>query len=353
MRLSRTSAVTKAPSRAVDRIKRIGLLADQRFGGVCMNAGIAPARQTRAQHRHELRTLTYACLEQANGGIVRDINHYGIGLQVVAAVRPKQQLRVRFELARPRLRVETRGEVTWATRSGQCGIRFLDLPPKMARQIDEWIFGNLLEGASLHSEDSMFAGSSPLAGSSAGGSAFAGSPFAGSSVARSSVARSSSALSSIAKSSLAHSSPVVRDVKEANDYDGLLVSSTPVHVIELPMRPDPLEPPDARTGVAAVLPASSEFDWLSQPLSGRGLIWTINTLVVVAALLLFVVVFLTVIGEPPQRPFALATAAALFVAALYWGFFRLFGGTSPGERLARMAGWEFSEANDEEDARFR
>jgi hypothetical protein len=312
-----------------------------------MNAGIAPARQTRAQHRHELRTLTYACLEQANGGIVRDINHYGIGLQVVAAVRPKQQLRVRFELSRPRLRVETRGEVTWATRSGQCGIRFLDLSPKMARQIDEWIFGNLVEGASLHSEDSMFAGSS-LAGSSAGASAFAGSPFAGSSV-----ARSSSALSLIAKSSLVHSSPLVRDVKEANDYDGLLVSSAPVHVIELPMRPDPLEPPDARSGVAAVLPASAGFDWLSQPLSGRGLIWTINTLVVVAALLLFVVVFLTVIGEPPQRPLALATASALFVAALYWGFFRLFGGTSPGERLARMAGWEFSEANDEEDARFR
>ena len=73
----------------------------------------------------DLRTL-----DQANGGIVRNISHEGIGLQAVAALRPQQQLRVRFELRHPRLRVETRGEVTWATRSGQCGIRFLELSPK-------------------------------------------------------------------------------------------------------------------------------------------------------------------------------------------------------------------------------
>jgi hypothetical protein len=409
---TRTMLVTKTVSSADVKIER--LLSEPssqltRDLVVCMNAGIAPARQTRSQHRHQLRTLTYACLEQANGGIVRDINHYGIGLQVVAAVRPQQQLRVRFELSRPRLRVETRGEVTWATRSGQCGIRFLDLPQKIARQIDEWILGNLLEGAALHSEGSMFAAAS-LAGSSSGDSEFARtslarSSLARSSFARSSFARSSSALSSIAKSSVllsspaAFSSPVVEDVKEADDYDGLVVSSTPVRVIELPTRPDPLEPPGARNaGVSgerlalsarplpdAVLPeaalsepvlsgaavskpalsepalptfagfehASSTLDWLSQPLTGRSLIWTINTLVVVAALLLFVVVFLSITGEPPQWPLAMTGGGAIFVAGLYWGFFRVFGGASPGARLARMAGWEPDEKEGEEDTRFR
>src|SRR5947209_10748781 len=110
------------------------------------------AQEARTQYRHDLRTLTYVTLDQGNGGIIRNLTHDGIGVQVVAGVRPQQQLRVRFELRYPRVRVETHGEVTWATPSGQCGIRFLDMPPKTTRQINEWIFGNLLEGATLHPE---------------------------------------------------------------------------------------------------------------------------------------------------------------------------------------------------------
>jgi hypothetical protein len=105
---------------------------------------------------------------------------------------------------------------------------------------------------------------------------------------------------------------------------------------------------NAATGAAAL----SEFDWLFQPLSGRGLIWTINMLVIVAALLLFALVFLSITGEPPQWPLTTAGAAAIFVAALYWGFFRLFGRVSPGVRLARMAGWDLEE-EDATDSRFR
>ena len=80
-----------------------------------MDAGLSPARQVRTRHRHELRTLTYVTLDQANGGIVRNLSDRGIGVQVVAAVRPRQQLRVRFELRYPRLQIETRAEVIWAT----------------------------------------------------------------------------------------------------------------------------------------------------------------------------------------------------------------------------------------------
>jgi hypothetical protein len=121
-----------------------------------------------------------------------------------------------------------------------------------------------------------------------------------------------------------------------------------VNVIPLPMRPDPLE-----LAHAEIAPhASTGFDWLSQPLSGRGLIWTINTLVIVAALLLFAVVFLSITGEPPRWPLTTAGATAIFVGALYWGFFRLFGGASPGERLARMAGWDV-ENEEAKDTRFR
>src|SRR6202166_4676281 len=272
-----------------------------------MDAGIAPPRQARAQHRYELRTLTYVTVDQANGGIVRDISYRGIKVQMVAAVRAQQQLRVRFELSQPRVRVESRGEVTWATRSGQCGIRFLDLPPAVARQINEWIFGNLLEEASRHTEqDSIFARSALRS--------LAGYPA----------------------------------LEACDQDDGLMVSAAPVAVIQLPVSPESLE--SARADSIETAPV--ELDWLFQPLSGRRLIWTINTLVVVAALLLFTLVFLWITGEPPRWPLATSGGAAICVAALYWGFFRIFGGASPGARLARMVGWGLEE-DDAIDARFR
>jgi PilZ domain len=246
-------------------------------------------RPARAKHRHELRTLTYVMLDQANGGVVRNLNHEGIGMQAVAAVRLRQQLRVRFELRDPRLRVEADGEVTWVAGSGECGIRFIDLSPRTTRQINEWIFGDLLAGAALHSEA-------------------AGPMFAASTV-------------------------------ESADRmgDGLMVSTGSREVIELP---------------AVVRDTSVHLDWLSQPLSGKSLIWTINTLAVFAALLLFALIFLTVAGEAPQWPLTTACAAAVCVGGLYWGFFQLFGGLSPGARLARMVGAD-DENQDGDDARFR
>jgi PilZ domain len=282
-----------------------------------MDAGLSPARQARAKHRHELRTLTYVTLDEANGGIVRNLSDRGIAVQTVAAVRPRQQLRVSFELNRPRvnhpqpkhprLRVESRGEVMWATPSGQCGISFVDLSPRMTRQINEWIFGDLLEGIALHSERT--------------GSLFAAS---------------SSALA-------------------VSEDDGLMISPSPLKVIELTLRADPLQA-DAHgldADAATALVPLSELDWLSQPLSGHSLIWTINTLVALAALLLFVLVFLSVTREAPRWPLAMMGGAAMFVAALYWGFFQLFGGSSPGARLARLLGSDAEEDVEASDDRFR
>ncbi len=272
-----------------------------------MDVGVALARQTRGQHRHELRTLSYASVEQANGGIVRNLSHSGIGLQVVAAVRPQQQVRVRFELNHPRLRVETLGEVSWSTRSGQCGIHFVELAPKTARQIDEWILGNMLEGACAHSERAGFL--------------------------------------------FPRTASLLQSAEEGDD--GLMTSATPIRVIEVPRWVDPLQPAHAGATALRNAPATvTGFDWLSQPLTGRGLIWTINTLVIMAAMLLFAVVFLSISGEPPLWPVATAIGCAIFVGALYWGFFRVFGGTSPGVRLARMAGWDVEE-EEARDTRFR
>jgi hypothetical protein len=308
-------------------------------------------RQARAHHRHELHTLTYVTLDQANGGIVRNLSRDGMGAQVVAAVRPHQQLRVRFELRYPRLRVETRGEVTWATFSGQCGIRFLDLSPRMAQQIDEWIFGNLLDGAALHEGAALHSEENRSIFTEAG---FAKAGFV---EARSGETRRGDPSG---HSSRDHAS---REQAPRED-DGLMISAAPVNVIELPSRAETViahaevalpedEIIDAELAGNKETDAKtpSELDWLSRPLSSRGLAWTVNSLAVTVGVLLFALVFLLVVRELPRWPLALVTGIATFVGASYWGFFKLFGGTSAGVRLARLAGYE--EEEEEVGARFR
>ncbi|HTZ84140.1 MAG TPA: PilZ domain-containing protein [Candidatus Acidoferrales bacterium] len=278
-----------------------------------MDAALFSTRQARAQHRHELRSLTYLTLDDTNGGVVRNLAPGGIGAQILAPVRPRQRLRVRFELKYPRLRVEIQGEVMWATLSGQCGIRFIDLPSQMGRQIGEWIFGDLLEGISLHADpaESMFAAPSVV-----------------------------------------QELPLGEAVRQSEQQDGLLVSAAPVKVIELPSRREPVLPSfQPAEPVAETEPG--RLDWLSQPLSARSLAWAIHTLVVVAGLLLFALVFLSINREATPWPLSIAAGAVIVVAGLYWIFFHLFGGTSLGTRLARLAGYSMEEEQQEKATRFR
>jgi hypothetical protein len=273
---------------------------------------MSPTRYARAHHRQDLHTLTYVTLDEANGGIVRNVNHQGIAVQAVGALRPQQQVRVRFELRHPRLRVEAHGEVMWANPSGQCGIRFLDLPPRLTHQINEWIFGNLLESAPQYSvrPGSMFA-----------------------------------------TSSFAAASP---GLENAGENDGLMVSPPLRKVI-------PLEAPSANVAVQSRHGLDSatdalELDWLSQPLSGRTLAWTIDALIVIASLLLFALIFLSVAHELPRWPLNLEAGfgASVFVAVFYWGFFRAFGGASLGIRLAGVMGSNLKGESESGDAdRFR
>jgi PilZ domain-containing protein len=264
------------------------------------------AKRSRTQHRHQLRTLTYVTLDEGNGGIVRNLSDKGLAVQMVAPLRPGQQVRVRFELRGPRLPVEARGEVSWAHSSGQAGIRFLDLPPKKIRQVNEWIFGDLLE---------MF----PQPPSRSGG-LFEVSPGS---------------------------------VADARLADGLLISPSPPKVIQLD------------TASANAFPAHADqrptdgtldLDWLSRPLSGTALALVIDTLVVFAATLLFFLVFFSVSIELPEWPMnvGLGLATAVFVGAFYWGLFHALAGTTLGASLARLAESDFAgEEEIEKSPRFR
>jgi hypothetical protein len=267
-------------------------------------------RQQRAHYRHELRTLTYVTLDEANGGIIRNLNREGVAVQAVGALRQQQRVRLRFELRFPRVRVEAYGQVTWASSSGQCGIRFVDLPARTRLQIDQWIFSNLLDAIERDTTHphSIF-GASVV------------------SIAREENIRE-------------------QNGREQEEDDGLTMSAQPRPAIRL-------QPSFAQRNEAFPIHPfhdSDEYDqhpcdpsaqpnWLSRPLSGRTLAWMVDTLVVIAALLLFALIFLSIAHELPQWPLALGSAsvAAVFVAAAYRAVFFIFGGKSLGARLARTA----------------
>jgi hypothetical protein len=291
-----------------------------------MQAGPSPAREARFRHRHGVRTLTYVTLDHGNGGILLNLTRNGVAVQSVAAVRMGQQVQVRFDLLAPRVRVNVRGEVVWATSSGRCGIRFVDLPRQTAQQLDEWTLAKLLEGAApLPLPTRSMVPVSQLAAT-----------------------KSETTVAANAKcENLAEDEdeePIQQSAAAAAEpsVDSLIISPGLVHVIDLPTRsgPQPISilPDAADSALPPGLPPepAGQMDWLSQPLSGRGLAWTVDVLVVLAAWLLSVLVFLSVLREIPKWPLSMVFGAAIAVAGLYWGFFRIFAGASLGAKLAQL-----------------
>jgi hypothetical protein len=104
------------------------------------------SQSQRVHYRHPINSLVYVTLEQGNGGIIRNLCEDGAAIQAVAPLQPHQSLRVRFDLLSPKAHVDVHAKVAWANSSGQAGLCFLDLNPGSRRQLNEWIFLNLLRG---------------------------------------------------------------------------------------------------------------------------------------------------------------------------------------------------------------
>jgi PilZ domain len=259
----------------------------------------------RTQYRHEPSMLIYVTLDDGNGGIIRNLSHDGAALQVVGRLRPEQRVRLRFQLKAPRTNVDAHGEVSWTTVSGSCGIRFLDLPTPIRRQIDEWIFSDLLNFLSVVT-------ATP-------GSIFEVSSASG----------------------------------DPNQSDGLILSATQRPAIHLATAVESFGVMHRHEKEAAVETSPSQLRWLTRVLSGRALAWSVDGLAITAGLLLFAVVFLSIAHEVPrwQITLILVLLTVPFFAGAYWSLFALFGATSLGARVAKAAS-PIGEHNESED-RFR
>jgi hypothetical protein len=297
-----------------------------------MQAVSIPPRQARTHYRHELRSLTYVTLDETNGGIIRNLNHEGVAVQAVAPLHPQQRVRLHFDLRSPRVRVETSGQVCWTRSSGQCGIRFVGLSARTGHQINEWIFSNLLDAVARD----------------------AGHPRLISGASTSSASIFGASVVSILGE---------EDVGEENaseEDDGLTLSPRPRPAIRLQpglARPDGVPRLQRHLDEDPTDEANDPYalSWLSQPLSARTLAWLVDSLIVIAGLLLFALIFLSIAHELPPLSVTLGTfsAAAAFIVAAYWGVFAVFGGSSLGARMAQTVSRLQKEEPTEDASRFR
>lgn len=278
---------------------------------------LAPAREhedrrgaehkQRQHFRHALASLAYVRLDHANGGIIRNISQAGVAIQAVGRLHAGQVVHLRFDLLRPKVRVEATGQVAWANEFGQAGIAFLNLPPRPERALKEWLMTDLLAAASelAPSRAPIF---SPVADSLVGdGLTMSAAPTPG--------------------------IPVATLDSAADEGD--------IHVAELTRSPEmPLH-----------------FSWWPTDISPRLFARLVDSLVIVSAVLLFAIVAIESTGVLPT--FWTATSFSVFLtivfAGIYWLLFTRLAGRTVGRQLAQMAADDLAWMRnpEEEDARFR
>ncbi len=123
--------------------------------GTAAQPSMHPRR--RRQPRFPLRSLAYVRLENNNGGIIRDLTESGIALQSVSPLQAGEEVALHFDLFSPRVRIESRARVAWADESGQAGVSFTDLSPRVQRAVRDWILIQILTAAAVSGRDSIFA----------------------------------------------------------------------------------------------------------------------------------------------------------------------------------------------------
>jgi hypothetical protein len=257
----------------------------------------------RRYYRHPVTSLAYVRLDHANGGIIRNLSESGIAIQAVGRLHPAQVVHLRFELLKPKIRIDATGEVAWADSSGGAGLHFVDLPARTQRHLRDWIFTDLLAAATEFGPNYF---------------------------------------------------PIFGNTAEEERADGLMVSATPVPAI-------PVEQPIAAasiqnaTGPTAEMPL--RLPWWPLDIYPRSFARFVDSLVVMSAVLLFAVVAIETIGIVPTWSLAAVMAIGLggIFGTVYYYFFKYLSGTTLGNRLARLAAddMHWMETETEDVPRFR
>jgi len=257
-------------------------------------AAVASRRKGRG-YRHKLQTLAYVNLDQANGGILRDISENGLALLAVAPVYANQPVSVRLDLG-PRLQLESAGRIAWSGPMGQAGVEFLDPPPRAKKLLKQYLFAQLLVRAhEVLGAESIFS------------------------------QRTSDGAAEL------HFSTAARPTIQLNAEDIKTIAAE------------------------GKFPLSGS-GWFGRALSAHTVCRLLDGVILTLAVLWFAIVALGMLRELPAWPITfsvLFVAASLFGVA-YWLLFVFWIGATPGAHFARLAGNKMRSDPEEDDLpRFR
>jgi hypothetical protein len=253
------------------------------------------SNERRQASRHKIQRLVYVVLDDANGGILRNLSEPGMAVQAVSPLEPGAPVRLSFNLSNPKVRVECTGTVAWGNSVGRAGIAFDEMPSRMRQGLDNW----LIEHFGDNSEDRF---AEPAVSPPVGG--------------------------------------IEHHWMDAPDEAAGDVAAVPV------------EPPEDSPAAPTL-----EFSWWPTPIPALKFTRFVDGLAIAASVLLFYVVFLATSHEPlPLVPsLVVLLGGAVVFAGLYWLWFCAFDLGTPGAWMAGLANEAPScDVGDERDGlRFR
>jgi DNA-binding NarL/FixJ family response regulator len=84
--------------------------------------------------------LTFADRRRMDATIT-NLSHGGAAIRASHPLPSSLPVRVRFDLPGTDTFVEARGEVAWADQRGRAGIRFVEIPERLQRNLEQWLAG--------------------------------------------------------------------------------------------------------------------------------------------------------------------------------------------------------------------
>jgi len=75
-------------------------------------------------------------------GIMLDLSQTGMDVLAAQPLLPAALIGLRFTLPDGSMEIDAHGEVAWANPNGQCGVRFLDIPPAQVEPLNAWLLAN-------------------------------------------------------------------------------------------------------------------------------------------------------------------------------------------------------------------
>jgi CheY-like chemotaxis protein len=75
-------------------------------------------------------------------GIMLDLSQTGMDVLAAQPLLPAALIALRFTLPDGSIEIDAHGEVAWANPNGQCGVRFLDIPPAQVEPFNAWLLAN-------------------------------------------------------------------------------------------------------------------------------------------------------------------------------------------------------------------